>query len=389
MAPKLGAMRFAQTFLGPNGSLRRGRSALLGIALLAAACEPVSTAPSVELLRGQPTDSLYERIITRIDDSGLPLPTNDGPGYVADTLRPGDVVQISYYLTPTDGTTIYRVNPGDILSVEVAGHPDLANERAIVAPDGSLSLSLVGPIKASGETIDDLTSRIRLLYTLENIRNPRVSVGIVERTSRAKELIEQLLRPGTGGVITITVLEDLRIQVPLIGSVDLNRPIGEVREIVRRGYRERFGDELEVVVNVRERAPRSVYVLGEVQEANAVELAEGMTPLMAVAAAGGLTKEADAKRIVLIRFDEQRNYQYWLLNMKDGLTDINYQGNYVHLRPNDIVFVPLSAIDEVNLFIEKFVKEGLPTSLQAQLGLRPGNNFAGPTRTVVLPRPAP
>ena len=358
----------------------------LGVVLVVGACVATTPGPTAQLLEGEASDSLYDRIVTKIEDSGLPLPPNSGPG-ANDRLLPGDVVQVGYFIVPGEMRGEYRIGSGDLLAVQVADHPDLSIDAVAVAPDGQVSLNLLGPVRASGETVDALASRIAFLYSLENIRRPRATVSVVESRSGPKQLLDQLLR--TGGNVTVTVLDDMRIQLPLIESVDVDRPLGEVRKEIRSGYARRFGSQLEVVVNVSERAPRSVYVLGEVREANAIDLGPRMTPLMAVATAGGLTKEADPKRVVLIRFDRQGDYQYWVLDIKEGLTDLAYAGNYVQLLPNDIVFVPQSAIDEINVFIEKFVKKDLPVPLQAQLGLRERGRSFSPRGTTVLAIPEP
>ncbi len=368
-----------------RGQLRRALF-VSGLVFLVSACVAAPPRPSSELLLGDESDSLYDRVVTRIEDSGLPLPSNFPIDGAAGGLQPGDVIQVSYYLVPLNNPAAYRIAAGDILSVEVADHPDLSTGRIVVAPDGQISLSLLGSVRASRETFDSLASRVEFLYTLEDIKDPHVTISVVDRRSGPAQLVNQLLRAsGQGGAITVTILDDMKIQLPMIDPIDVAREFGAVRDDIRDAYDRRFGPELDVVVNVLTRVDRIVYVLGEVRAARAISLGPGMTPLMAVATAGGLTKEADPRRVVLIRFDDRGDYNYWLINMKDGLTDLNYAGNFVRLLPNDIVFVPQSAIDEINVYIEKFVKKDLPVPLQTELGLRPRRNSFSPRTTVLSP----
>ena len=53
----------------------------------------------------------------------------------------------------------YRIQPGDSLQMEVLEDPSL-NRSLLVLPDGSVSLPLVGSIKASGKSLNALRSAI-------------------------------------------------------------------------------------------------------------------------------------------------------------------------------------------------------------------------------------
>ena len=353
--------------LGPRHRL--APLAIVAATVVLAACAQ-TFAPSAELLPGASNEALYDRIVTRVEDPGFALPS---PPDNSDVLVPGDVLQIGYFLTPPTDRAVYRVGQGDVLRLDVAEHPDLKAERVLVGPDGQIALPLLGTLLVAGETLGALSKQIGSGYRKENIRTPHATLSLVESNSGSRQFVNQLLNGSRGtSVLTVIIADDMEIHLPLIEPMDANQSLSAVREDIRRAYQARFGNELDVVVNMSQRAPRNIYVLGEVNRAGAVPLQPGMTPLMAVAAAGGLTDGADAGKVILTRLLPNRDYRYWVVNLKEGLTNIRYRGNTIRLAPQDIVLVPQSAIDEINVYIDKFVKADLPTALQRELGLRGG-----------------
>jgi polysaccharide export outer membrane protein len=84
----------------------------------------------------------------------------------------------------------YRIQPGDVLRVEVLEDPGL-NRSTLVSPDGRISFPLAGGVAAAGRTLDevqtDLATRIganfaatpNVFISLERVAEPRpVSGGV-------------------------------------------------------------------------------------------------------------------------------------------------------------------------------------------------------------------
>jgi polysaccharide biosynthesis/export protein len=82
----------------------------------------------------------------------------------------------------------YRIQPGDVLRVEVLEDPGL-NRSTLVSPDGRISFPLAGGLPAAGRTLEqlqtDLAGKIganfattpNVFISLERVSEPRAAVG--------------------------------------------------------------------------------------------------------------------------------------------------------------------------------------------------------------------
>ncbi|MGA0531067.1 polysaccharide biosynthesis/export family protein [Hansschlegelia sp. KR7-227] len=71
----------------------------------------------------------------------------------------------------------YVLASGDRLRVNVFGQPNLSNSYA-VEPDGSISMPLVGRLKVSGSTSDQVRTTLETRLKSGYLRDPNVSVEI-------------------------------------------------------------------------------------------------------------------------------------------------------------------------------------------------------------------
>jgi len=78
--------------------------------------------------------------------------------------------------------------------IEVEGNPDL-NRQVTVAPDGSISLRLLGDVYVMGLTVQEIRGKIAELYD-QYVPGPRVEVTIVENRSARIYVLGQVTRPG-------------------------------------------------------------------------------------------------------------------------------------------------------------------------------------------------
>lgn len=348
-------------------SLRRRRSAIvLSLILAAAGCVTIVPPP------GRSTQGLDvtnpEPAIARTQALNHESQGAQNADLMRGRLLPGDVLQISYFLKPPGDEADYRIASGDALTIEIEGHADLSLSNARVAPDGQLLLDRIGRMRAAGDTPESLASRIAFLYSLQRLKDPQVAV--MERGIDPKHLIDQMIVGGGGNTLTVTLLADMTIQMPLIGAVQLEGSLAEARADIRDAYADLFDDDLEVIVNLQGRSPRTVYVLGAVDRAQALPLTPLLTPLMAVETVGGLARDADPRKVVLLRVLPQGGYRYWVLNLVEGPSDPAFGVNYAGLLPNDIVFVPRESEGNIERIVEKLVTTGLAESLRSQPGPR-------------------
>ena len=95
----------------------------------------------------------------------------------------------------TDKAGNYRLNPSDLLRVEVFQEPDLFREVR-VAQDGSILLPLIGKIYIGGKSIFDGERLITELYNRDYLVNPQINLTIVEYALRRVNVIGQVNNPG-------------------------------------------------------------------------------------------------------------------------------------------------------------------------------------------------
>lgn len=101
-------------------------------------------------------------------------------------------------------------------------------------------------------------------------------------------------------------------------------------------YKKYIQDPL-VTVLVQQVNSQRIYIVGEVGKVGPVPLVPGMTPLQAIASAGGLTPYAHKNRIYILR-GPQGSQEKIQFNYKAALRGDANQN--VSLQPNDTVVVP-------------------------------------------------
>lgn len=116
----------------------------------------------------------------------------------------------------------------------------------------------------------------------------------------------------------------------------------------------------EVQVIVRDFAAQLVYVDGEVMTPGAVPIKGPLTALQAVASRGGAKNTASLGNAVLIRYvgtDEG------LIQKVDLTGVLKGQAPDVLLQPYDVVFLPLTPIAQLNIWVEKYINRMVPSSV--------------------------
>jgi len=88
----------------------------------------------------------------------------------------------------------YRLQPGDIVRVQVFQEPDLDREVR-VSNEGEIFLPLIGRIEANGTTIGWLEVFVRDLYNQDYLVNPQVNVTVVKYQVRTVNVIGAVNAP--------------------------------------------------------------------------------------------------------------------------------------------------------------------------------------------------
>lgn len=288
--------------------------------------------------------------------------SSDVPDDSADT--PSD----SYFGGPIGPN--YVVGPEDVLSVTVFDVSELKNQVVRVANDGTISLPLLGRVKAAGLTSEQLRHELEEKWGESYLQNPQVSIFIKQFRAKPVSVIGAVEKPG---LYPLTAPRNLIEVLALAGGLGKKSSGGAGRTayITRAsgfgdlklapGMRLDTPDKLEIdlhrllyakddtmnipikpldVISVT-KAP-VVYVVGEVKKAGGfvVEDREKVTVLQALALAEGLYGSPAKKHAQLIRNEPNGSPKQIPLDLGKILKG---KAPDVEMAADDILFVPSSA----------------------------------------------
>ncbi len=89
----------------------------------------------------------------------------------------------------------YRINVGDVLSVNVYNQSDLSANGILVRSDGNASFNGIGEIQVAGKTIREATQLLES-QVRELVREPRISLTVSESKPPSVYLAGAVMRPG-------------------------------------------------------------------------------------------------------------------------------------------------------------------------------------------------
>lgn len=162
-------------------------------------------------------------------------------------------------MLPAAAEETYRVKAGDVLRIEVVEDASL-NRAVLVAPDGRITLPLAGPVKVSGQSVDEIQAALSAKLAPNFAAAPTVYVGIESLAPKAA---------GSGG----------------------GTATGSGKGV-------------------------TVYVMGQANKPGKYEVARGTTILQFLAEIGGFTNFAATNRVQLHRVDSQGVEQVYVLDYK-------------------------------------------------------------------------
>jgi polysaccharide biosynthesis/export protein len=290
----------------------------------------------------------------------------------------------------------YLLGPGDVLEIRVFGQHDL-NANAQIDSEGNLSsLPFLDPIPAKCRTERQVQKDIALAYS-RLIKDPQVSVRIVERNSRQpasvsgavrqagkvpmdrrlrlNELIaasggltdkaagtiqilhtEPVLCPGPGEEVEALPLAGTAVPLQIIKIADLQK--GTVNPLIRPGD----------LVLVTEAEP--VYITGSVVSPGAIMLRDQLTLSRALGMVGGTRNEAKLSEIKIFRQKSGGALQ--------EIIKVDFEAVKKNQKP-DVFLQPYDVIE---------VHDSSPFSGRGWLELLIGA-FTGGLRSTVVPIPVP
>ena len=288
-------------------------------------------------------------------------------------LRVDDQLEFIYRLTRLESSTPYELNVGDQIRIESSIDPTL-NRDLIVQPDGTITVLLLGQVRAARRTVEELRQTLEEAYK-KYYNVPAITVTPLQVNTKLNDLRNAVdRRYGSGGQAQeVRITPDGTIQLPAIGSVpaqgltlgELKREIDERYAAVVKG--------IEVMPRLVARAPRYVFVLGEVVNPGRYTLEGPTTAMQAIAMAGGWKFGGNLRHIVVFRRTADWRLVATKLNLNAALLGREpCPADDVWLRDNDILMIPKSGLLLMDDYIDLLFTRGLYGVIPAQFSF----NFA-------------
>jgi polysaccharide export outer membrane protein len=221
--------------------------------------------------------------------------------------------------------------------------------------------------RVMGQSRNSLIFAITILFFLVGCasQQPNLKPEAAGVTATSQKPQDYLIQPGDELEIKffynpeinekVVVRPDGKISLQLVDEVPAAglKPI-QLDDVLTRKYAKELQNPMLTVI-VRSFASERIYVGGEVNEQGLIDLTTGMTPLQAVLNAGGLKETANPESAIVIRKGKDNRP----VPIKMNLNNVMYGKGSADflLQPNDIVYVPKSAIAKVNKFVNQYIED--------------------------------
>jgi polysaccharide export outer membrane protein len=243
-----------------------------------------------------------------------------------------------------------RLGPGDLIHVTVYDMPEL-EQHVRISDQGSVSLSLIGAIKAEGLTAEQLGQEIALkLREGDYAKRPSVTVTVDEYTTQGVTVVGEVVKPGVVPVFSSRNLLDI------LSSAGGLKDTASTEILIRRRWSDGEPERVQlgrdsnslsgpvVKVNPGDQVivPLAgiVYMLGDLNRPGGYVMSENgkITVLQALAMAGGSTRTAAENSTRLLR-PTATGYEEKTIPLKSIM--LGKEKDF-ELQPKDIVYVPFS-----------------------------------------------
>jgi polysaccharide export outer membrane protein len=275
-------------------------------------------------------------------------------------LRPDDQLDMIYRVTREETSQPYKLNVGDEVRVESLTDQSL-NRDLLIQPDGTITVQLLGQVRATGKTVTQLRKDLEEAY-LKYYKVPAVSVTPLKTNTKLEDLRATVdRRAGIGGQSQfVRVTPEGTISLPAIGTVPAQGlTLQELQHELNERYREQI-EGMEVIPVLMQRAPRFVYVLGEVRNPGRFELVAPTTVIQAISLAGGWNVGSNLRQVVVFRRDDNWQLLATMVNLQAPLyaRQCNPCGE-IWLSDSDIVIVPKGKILIADEFVDLVFTRGI------------------------------
>jgi polysaccharide export outer membrane protein len=275
-------------------------------------------------------------------------------------LRVDDVLDFVYRVTRDETATPYEINVGDELTIESATDQDL-KRTLVVLPDGTITLPLLGSVRAANMTVAQLREDLEKQYD-KFYKVPAITVTPIKVDTQLEDLRYTVGgRSGFGGQARSgRVTPEGTIQLPAVGSVPAQGlTLEEFREELNERYAEKI-EGIEVMPVLTQRAPRFVYVLGEVRSPGRYTLEAPTTVMQAISMAGSWNVGAHITHVVVFRRADDWRLIATAIDLRAALLGHTpCPASEIWVGDADLVIVPKSRLLRATNFIELVFTRGI------------------------------
>jgi polysaccharide export outer membrane protein len=239
----------------------------------------------------------------------------------------------------------YVVGAADRLAVSVWGYKDLSVE-AVVLPDGTISLPLIGQVEVAGLDLRHVLERLSKRYA-EFIRDPRVNVVVKDLGTITVSVVGEVNKPGP-----VTLIRESRAldaiaaagglatggstnQAQIVRATGKVIPLEDLQATLRGDEQANPLLQSGDVLVVKEDVINVATVTGQVNKPGVVvHLQQAPTLLRAISLAGGLTERAGLEGEIIRKSGETIPANLGALLLRGDLSQ------NVPLQPGDLIIVP-------------------------------------------------
>lgn len=295
-------------------------------------------------------------------------------------LREGDQLAVFYRRTRQEISRPYELQVGDRILVEsltaggaaavasarggeAAVTPDSGISRELVVqPDGTITLPLLGQVRATRRTVQSLRDELEELYK-KYYKIPSITVTPVKVNTRLEDLMETVdNRAGNRGGFQIQVLVTPAgmIQLPAIDGVFVQGlTMAEAKQEIDARY-DATVPGVQVTIDLIERAKRFVYIAGEVNNPGRFELVAPTTAMQAITMAGSPIQGANLRQVVVFRRGDDWRLMATMLDLRGAFYGRRpVPADDIWLSDSDIVLVTKTPIKQADELIDQVFTRGL------------------------------
>ena len=240
----------------------------------------------------------------------------------------------------------YLIGDEDILQISIWGNPEL-NVQVPVRPDGMISCPLVGDVKATGVSPQELKSILERELA-KFVKTPVVSVIVTAVNSFKVYVIgEGAINPGVITLKRNTSLMQLFAQLGSLKNADLNNSYvlrdgkklnNDFFSLIIKGD---FSQDVQLqpndIIFIPDNFEKRIIVAGAVKNPGIIQYREGLTVVDAILNTGGFTEFAKQNDVIIVR-KEGNTVKKLEAKLKDFLNDGDISKG-VPLKPGDLIIV--------------------------------------------------